>query len=150
MTPRSSAGTNVCSETLEVIAEGLRERDLGDTLHRLVAAGSALEESLSDPGERRWKPFVEFQRQVQGQTVLSSPEGIVRDLLPGDYSATDLAQYEDLSQSLEPRKTVVEEVHWEEGEWEEVEGKKVWTRPSKLIFPDTFDGVVKTDVRYKF
>ena len=89
-----------------------------------------------------------FQRQVEGQTVLSSPEGIVRDLLPGDYSASDLAQYDQLSQSLEPRKTVVEGVHWEEGESKEVEGKRVWTRPSRLIFPDTFDGVVETDVRF--
>ena len=39
---------------------------------------------------------------------------------------------------------MVEEVHWEEVEREEVEGKKVWTRPSRLIFPDTFDGEVET------
>ena len=142
----NAAGTNVCNDTLEIIAKGLRERDLGETLNKLLAAGSALQESLSDPGDRRWRPFEGFQRQVEGQTVLTSPERIVRDLLPGNYSASDLAQYEQLSKRQEPRKTVVEGVKWEEGEWEVMEGKKVWTRPSRLIFPDTFDGVVETDV----
>ena len=142
----NAAGTNVCNETLEMIAKGLRESNLGETLNKLLAAGSALQESLSDPGERRWRPFVGFQRQVEGQTVLTSPERIVRDLMPGDYSASDLAQYDQLSQSLEPRKTVVKGVKWKEGKWETVKGKKVWTRPSRLIFPDMFDGVVETDV----
>ena len=142
----NAAGTNVCNKTLEIIAKGLRESNLGTTLCKLLAAGSALQESLSDPGERRWRPFVGFQRQVEGQTVLTSPEKIVRDLLPGNYSASDLAQYDQLSQRLEPRKTVVKGVKWEEGKWEMVGGKKVWKRPSRLIFPDMFDGVVETDV----
>ena len=80
----NAAGTNVCNDTLEIIAKGLRERDLSETLNKLLAAGSALQKSLSDPGERRWRPFLRFQRQVEGQTVLTSPERIVRDLLPGN------------------------------------------------------------------
>ena len=143
----NAAGVNVCGGTLEIIAEGLRKKDLGKTLNKLLAAGSSLQESLSDPGERRWKPFLGFKRRVEGQTVLTAPMSIVRDLLPGNYCASELAQYWELSKNLEPRKTVIEGVHWEEGEWEVVKGRKVWVRDSRLIFPKSFDGVVETDVR---
>ena len=142
----NAAGTTVCVETLEIMARGLRhpDGDLTETMRKLLEEGSALQESLSDPGERRWRPFSGFQRRVEGQTVMSAPEGIVRDLLPGSYEASDLAQYSSL---VEPRMTVVEAVQWVEGEWREVEGKKEWTRHSRLVFPENFDGVVKTDVR---
>ena len=131
-------------ETLEIIARGLRQQDLTETMGKLLEEGSALQESLSDPGERRWRPFSGFQRRVEGQTVMSAPEGIVRDLLPGSYDASDLAQYSNL---VKPRMTVVEGVQWVEGQWREAGGKKEWTRHSRLVFPENFDGVVKTDVR---
>ena len=144
----NAAGTNVCNETLKIIAEGLRENDLRETINKLLSEGSALPVSLSEPGERRWRPFDEFQRRVKGQAVLTAPAGIVKDLLPGTYSASELAQHPQLSKELgRPRRTEVEAVRWEEGQWLEVEGRKTWTRHSRLIFPDTFDGVVETDVR---
>ena len=142
----NAAGTTVCNETLEIIAKGLRKKDLTDTMGKLLEEGSALQESLSDPGERRWRPFAGFQRRVDGQTVMSAPQGIVRDLLPGTYDASDLAQYSQVSRELvEPRKTKVE-VEWIEGTWEEQGGKKTWIQHSRLVFPDGFDGLVETDV----
>ena len=140
----NAAGTTVCVETLELLAQGLRQQDLSETMRKLLEEGSALQESLSGPGERRWRPFSGFQRRVEGQTVMSAPEGIVRDLPPGSYEASDLAQCLNL---VEPRMTVVEGVQWLEGQWKEVGGQKEWTRRSKLVFPENFDGVVKSDVR---
>ena len=140
----NAAGTTVCVETLELMARGLRQQDLAETMGKLLEEGSALQESLSEPGERRWRPFSGFQRRVEGRTVMSSPEGILRDLLPGSYAASDLAQ---CSLLVEPRMTVVEAVQWLEGQWTEAGGQKEWTRHSRLVFPEDFDGVVKTDVR---
>ena len=140
----NAAGTTVCVETLELMARGLRQQDLAETMGKLLEEGSALQESLSEPGERRWRPFSGFQRLVEGRTVMSSPEGILRDLLPGSYAASDLAQ---CSLLVEPRMTVVEAVQWLEGQWTEAGGQKEWTRHSRLVFPEDFDGVVKTDVR---
>ena len=140
----NAAGTTVCVETLELMARGLRQQDMAETMGKLLEEGSALQESLSEPGERRWRPFSGFQRRVEGRTVMSSPEGILRDLLPGSYAASDLAQ---CSLLVEPRMTVVEAVQWLEGQWREAGGQKEWTRHSRLVFPEDFDGVVKTDVR---
>ena len=142
----ATTDTTVCVETLEIIARGLKQRDLTETMGKLLAEGSALQESLSDPGER-WRPFSGFQRRVEGQTVMSAPVGIVRDLLPGDHEASDLAQYSQLSHLLEPRMTVVEDVQWVEGQWREAGGQKEWTRHSRLVFQGSFDGVKVTDVR---
>ena len=41
---------------------------------------------------------------------------------------------------------MVEGVEWVEGSWELVDGKKTWIRQSRLVFPDTFDGKIETDV----
>ena len=142
----ATTDTTVCVETLEIIARGLKQRDLTETMGKLLAEGSALQESLSDPGEKRWRPFSGFQRRVEGQTVMSAPVEIVRDLLPGDHEASDLAQYSQLSHLLEPRMTVVEDVQWVEGQWREAGGQKEWTRHSRLVFPPNFDGVIETDV----
>ena len=140
----NAAGTTVCVQTLELMAQGLRQQDLSETMRKLLEEGSALQESLSEPGERRWRPFSGFQRRVEGQTVMSAPEGIVRDILPGSYEASDLAQCLNL---VKPRMTVVEGVQWMEGQWRNVGGQKEWTRHSRLVFPENFDGVVKSDVR---
>ena len=77
---------------------------------------------------------------------MSAPGGIVRDLLPGDYEASDLAQHSQLRHLVEPRMTVVEDVQWVEGQWREEGGKKQWTSRSRLVFPVSFDGVIETDV----
>ena len=53
-------------------------------MKKLTEKGSALQVSLAEQGNKRWKPFAGFKRIVDGQTLLSAPEGIVRDLLPGN------------------------------------------------------------------
>ena len=53
----------------------------------------------------------------------------------------------DLTMPIEPEKTVVCGVRWEEGEYEEDgNGKKTWIRPSRLIFPNTFHEEIAIDV----
>merc|ERR1711983_298874 len=53
----------------------------------------------------------------------------------------------DLTMPIEPEKTVVCGVRWEEGEYEEDgNGKKTWIRPSRLIFPNTFDEEIASDI----
>ena len=41
---------------------------------------------------------------------------------------------------------MVDGVEWVEGSWEVVDGKKTWVRQSRLVFPDSFDGRIETDV----
>merc|ERR1719481_2027752 len=97
------AQTNVCNETLDIIAEGLRTMQWEETVRKLTEQGSALQVSLAQQGNKRWKPFAGFKRFVDGQLVMSAPEGIVRDLPSGPYPASSLAQYSDLSREyMEP------------------------------------------------
>ena len=59
-----------------------------------------------------------------------------------------MAAYDDLP-PIEPEKTIVYGVRWEEGKYEEDEnGKKTWITPSKLIFPNAFKGEIETDVSF--
>ena len=53
--------------------------------------------------------------------------------------------YDDLP-PIEPEKTIVYGVRWEEGTYREEDGKKIWVTPSKLIFPNGFSGEIETDV----
>ena len=53
--------------------------------------------------------------------------------------------YDDLP-PIEPEMTVVFGVRWEEGTYKEEDGKKTWLTPSKLIFPNAFNGEIATDV----
>ena len=78
------AGANVCNMTLDIIAEGLTTKKWEETLKKLTEKGSALQVSLAEQGNKRWKPFAGFKRIVDGQTLLSAPDSIVRDLLPGN------------------------------------------------------------------
>ena len=59
----------------------------------------------------------------------------------GKYETKDLLYSADLA-PIEPEKTVVYGVKWVEGTFKE--GK--WDQTSKLIFPNSFNGEVKTDV----
>ena len=47
---------------------------------------------------------------------------------------------------IEPEKTIVYGVRWEEGTFREEDGKKIMVTPSKLIFPNAFSGEIETDV----
>ena len=77
------AGVNVCNMTLDIIAEGLTTKQWKKTLKKLTEKGSALQVSLTEQGNRRWQQFAGYKRIVEGQTLLSASERIVRDLLPG-------------------------------------------------------------------
>ena len=59
----------------------------------------------------------------------------------GKYETKDLLFSADLA-PIEPEKTVVYGVKWVEGTFKD--GK--WDPTSKLIFPNSFNGEVKTDV----
>ena len=84
---------------------------------------------------------------------MSSPSGIIRDILPGNlkifvrvkylnknfegnYSASNLVQFDDLP-PIKPVRTIVKGVEWVQGE----AGK-----PSRLIFADKFSGELETDI----
>ena len=60
----------------------------------------------------------------------------------GKYETKDLLFSADLA-PIEPEKTVVYGVKWAEGTFKD--GK--WDPTSKLIFPNSFNGEVETDVR---
>ena len=56
-------------------------------MEQLVSKTSALAVSISEAEKTRWKPFASFKRRVDRKTVMASPSGILKDLLPGriDY-----------------------------------------------------------------
>ena len=56
----------------------------------------------------------------------------------------DHTMFNDLP--IEPEMTFVYGVRWEEGTYKEEDGKKTWLTPSKLIFPNAFNGEIATDV----
>jgi len=151
ITASNLTGANVCNQTLNTMATGLDIKmrggdDLRVEMNALVAKGAALDVSISSKQTERWKPFASFKRRVDRKTVMASPSGILADLLPGQYDAKTLAAYDDLP-PIEPEKTIVYGVRWEEGKYEEDEnGKKTWITPSKLIFPNAFKGEIATDI----
>ena len=68
-------------------------------------------------------------------------------LITGLDPASSLAQYQNLARDkVEPRKTIVEGVKWIEGRWMESDGKKKSIEHSRLLFPNSFDGEIETDV----
>ena len=69
---------NICYKSLEIIANKKNE-DEEKTVEKL----KALQEQASDPAPARWKPFAGFQRIVDGKTLLSAPDPIVREIPPG-------------------------------------------------------------------
>ena len=107
-------------------------RKTDNSMKILLNKGSALQDSLDDQQLKRWKPFAAFKRRIDRRTVMSSPagkiashiennplvllklSGIVRDLLPGEYNTSNLADYTDLP-PIEPQKTIVYGVRWIEG-----------------------------------
>ena len=156
-------GANLCQDSLTEIARGLQNDDAGEAIQRLLREDAALcnsmknllanssqnnQESLEKHKIRIWKPFDGFTRRINQRTVMSAPSGIVQDLLPGQYKPSELIDYPDLP-ALEPQKTVVEGVQWIEGQEGVKDGQKCWIRPSRLVFPATFNGHIETDVRIK-
>jgi len=118
------------------LANGIsRKNTVKDTMKDLVSRKTIRQGNLGDQEKQRWKPFASFKRRVDRKTVMSSPSGIIRDILPGSYSAANLVKFDDLP-SIKPVSTIVKNVQWT-GE----AGK-----PGKLIFPDHFTGELESDI----
>lgn len=94
-------------------------------------------EELAAYIEKRWQSFAGFKRYgASGNLVMTGDEGMVKDVVPGEYSLIDLACYSDLP-PLEPKHAVVKGVKWVSSA---VPGKS-----GKIIFPQEFDCKVPTD-----
>merc|ERR1712117_462786 len=51
------------------------------------------EESVSShkrTATKRWKPFINFQREVQGKMAMRSEDHLIKDILPGKVKTKDL------------------------------------------------------------
>ena len=88
ITASNLTGANVCNQTLNTMATGLDIKmrggdDMRVEMNALVAKGAALDVSISSKQTERWKPFASFKRRVDRKTVMASPSGILKDLLPG-------------------------------------------------------------------
>ena len=89
--------------------------------------------SVKRTATRRWKPFINFQREVQGRMAMRSKDHLLprADILPGKYKPMDLVDFSDLP-VLKP-------------EYIEVPGMR-WTRSEgqsgRLLFPKSFSGEV--------
>ena len=124
------AGANLSQDSLNVIGQGLFYQTLTwskivftglqdpekmkDSMEVLLSKESALGQSLGDQEKKRWKPFSSFKRRIDRKTVMSSPSGIFKDILPGTYDASNIVDYTDLP-PIEPQKTIVKGVQWIEG-----------------------------------
>jgi len=95
----------------------------------------------SDHQEGRWKPFEVFNRECEGEPVMTSPDGIVKDFLPGVYDFNSIVKFSDLP-PIKPASTIIEGVRWVDGETDG-EGHK---RPGKLHFPVDFNGEIFTEL----
>jgi len=129
--------TQLDGSSMDSLAKGIsRKNTVKETMRDLVSRKTIMKENLGDQSKKRWKPFASFKRRVDRRTVMSSPSGIIRDILPGNYSASNLVQFDDLP-PIKPVRTIVKGVEWVQGE----AGK-----PSRLVFPDNFSGELETDI----
>eukprot|EP00092_Neocalanus_flemingeri_P009534 GFUD01010262.1.p1 GENE.GFUD01010262.1~~GFUD01010262.1.p1 ORF type:complete len:499 (-),score=133.69 GFUD01010262.1:90-1586(-) len=129
-------GTQLDSSSHLTLANGISRKDtVKETMKDLVSRKTIMKANLGDQSKKRWQPFASFKRRVDRKTVMSSPSGIIRDYLPGNYSMADIAKFDDLP-PIKPVRTIVQ-CQWVQGE----AGK-----PSKLIFPDNFSGELETDI----
>ena len=80
------------------------EEDEGITFQDLLAylathgegGGLTLERGEGGAPCTRWAPFENFRREVEGEVVMASEEGILRDFLPGTYSMAEIVTFPDL------------------------------------------------------
>lgn len=129
--------TQLDGSSITTLANGLsRKNTVKETMKDLVSRKTIRKENLGDQSKKRWKPFASFKRRVDRKTVMSSPSGIIRDYLPGNYSTADLVKFDDLP-PIKPVSTIVRGVQWIQGE----DGK-----PSRLLLPSNFSGELETDI----
>jgi Ca2+-binding EF-hand superfamily protein len=88
--------------------------------------------------EKRWQKFESFRRQgSKGHDVMTGGEGIVKDIVPGEYELGDLAFFRDLPKLI-PKVTIVKGVSWESSNIPGTSGN--------LIFPRGFSGNIEADI----
>jgi len=121
-------------KSMTSLANGITRKDtVKATMKDLATRSTIRKGNLGEQEKQRWKPFASFKRRVDRRTVMSSPSGIIRDYLPGNYSAADLVKFDDLP-PIQPVSTIIRGVKWIDG------------NPGKLIFPDNFSGKLETDI----
>ena len=85
----------------------------------------------------RWSSFSSFKRAgASGDLVMTGGEGMVADVLPGQYSLVDLACFTDLP-PITPRYAEIKNVSWI---------KSAPEGHGKVIFPPGFDGHLPVDI----
>jgi len=84
----------------------------------------------------RWEAWEKFGREVSEMPVMFSPDGILKDFMPGVYYFSKIVNYSDLP-PLKPASTIVEGVRWIVGQ----DGEQ-----GKVIFPESFNGVIATEL----
>jgi Ca2+-binding EF-hand superfamily protein len=93
---------------------------------------------LKERIEKRWQKFESFRRQgITGHNVMTGGEGIVKDIVPGEYQLGDLAFFRDLPKVI-PKMTIVKGVSWE--------SSKIPDTPGNLVFPRDFSGNIEAEI----
>ena len=93
--------------------------------------------SIANFLHERWSSFSSFKRAgASGDLVMTGGEGMVADVLPGQYSLVDLACYTDLP-PITPRFAIIKNVCWI---------KSPPKGHGKVIFPPDFDGRLPVDI----
>ncbi|XP_062617037.1 uncharacterized protein LOC134278762 [Saccostrea cucullata] len=88
--------------------------------------------------ENRWQKFASFRRQgANGSVVMKGANGIVEDVVPGEYNLKDLAKFVDLPKLL-PKVTIVKGVSWESSNIPNTSGN--------LVFPSDFNGILEVEI----
>ena len=86
----------------------------------------------------RWEKFASFKRfGGDGEIVMTGGSGMVADVLPGEYTLLDLACFNDLP-PIVPRHAEIKGVQWITSTVPGVSGK--------LLFPESFNGVLPVDI----
>ena len=125
--------------------QGSAERSLGKLGQDVIKGRncqfftSVMKHVHSTPGLKRarasvyWKPFINFQREVQGNVVMKGREKLVGDMLPGKKTLQKMVLFKDLP-ALKPQYAEVSGVKWLTSESAGQSGR--------LEFPGSFSGNV--------
>ena len=93
--------------------------------------------SITNSLHEKWSSFASFKcAGASGDVVMTGGEGMVADVLPGQYSLVDLACFTDLP-PITPRHAIIENVCWI---------KSAPKGHGKVIFPSNFDGLLPVDI----
>ena len=90
-------------------------------------------ESHQRTATKRWKPFINFQREVQGRMVMRGTDRLVADILPGKRKLKQMVKFRDLPE-LKPQYVEVVGMRWMSSE--------LAGRSGSLLFPESFSGVM--------